>query len=317
MRGALSGVLAGVLAGATLAATVPIAHAQPAPRPAPAPSAPDLERAKQLYRAAEQAVAESRFAEAVRDYSAVYEITRDPVLFYKMGSSNERAGRCDVALTYYERYLREARPSEEHVALTRARIAACGASPSPSPSPTTASGSASGPDPDPDPDPDPGTESGTDPGTESGTDLRSDTGVDPTSLTEPAPGDAGAQLSARNQGPWLLVAGSLAFVTIGAVLGYSANAAESDIDDLYVGLQGTPPAFDARTQRRYDDLVKEGERAELLSWVSFGVAGALGAGAAIWFLANRDEGAAAEERAVRIVPTARRDGGGVAARFRF
>ncbi|HNU08438.1 MAG TPA: hypothetical protein PKO33_11785, partial [Pyrinomonadaceae bacterium] len=40
------------------------------------------------------------------------------------------------------------------------------------------------------------------------------------------------------------VTGSIALVTIGAVLAYSADSAENDITDLYVGLSGNPPIYD-------------------------------------------------------------------------
>src|SRR6185369_14145213 len=73
-------------------------------------------------------------------------------LFYKIGRANERAGKCDAALLYYARYLREGNPSEAFAATTRERITACGgdvhnlagsAAPS-EPTPSAGSGSSNG-----------------------------------------------------------------------------------------------------------------------------------------------------------------------------
>jgi hypothetical protein len=93
----------------------------------------------------------------------------------------------------------------------------------------------------------------------------------------------------RHRGPWLLIGGSLALVTAGAVLAYSADAAERDVEDLYVGLNGTPPPFNSTTRRLYDDAIAEGHRYQTLSIASFGLAGALAAAAAIWFALDRNE----------------------------
>jgi hypothetical protein len=114
----------------------------------------------------------------------------------------------------------------------------------------------------------------------------------------------------------MLVGGSIASVTVGAVLAYSANASESDLDDLYVGGPTGVPQFDARTKARYDDLVAEGERYQKLSVLSFGVAGALALGAAIKFLTDPDP-EVAPDRAVRVTPTVSPHGGGVTAIVRF
>ncbi|HLL23434.1 MAG TPA: hypothetical protein VK427_14955, partial [Kofleriaceae bacterium] len=104
---------------------------------------------------------------------------------------------------------------------------------------------------------------------------------------------------------------SIALLTVGAVLAYSANAAENDVSDLYVGLEGRPPVFDTRTRKRYDDLVAEGERYERLSWVSFGLAAGLAAAATVWFYAGRDE------HTPVITPTVSPGGAGATATLRF
>ena len=267
---------------ATIVVGVAISHAQP-----------DVERAKQLYAAAQQAMAEGRYADAVRDYGGAYEITRDPVLFYKIGNANEKAGKCDVALTYYGRYLKEAQPAPDFVKLTQERIAACGGAASEparpaEPTPPTPADPKRPPEP-PSPEPAPPAP------------------PPPTDRATPA---QAAPIKAKHQGPWLLVGGSLAMITVGAVLAYSAEASENDLQDLYVGLQGTPPVFDARTQRRYNDLIAEGERYERLSWASFAIAGGLAVGAAIWFYMSPSSSTV-------VMPTVREREAGVEATVRF
>jgi hypothetical protein len=266
------------------------------------PGGADVDRAKDLYKAAEQAVSENRFADAARDYGAAYDITKDPVLFYKIASANERAGKCEIALIYYGRYVREARPNEQFLALVRERIVACGGDPrriaGDAPDATGSAepaGSGSAPPPVPEPTPDPQPEP-----------------LDP--LADPGAGSGSAAapvVAPRHRVAWLLVGGSIASLTLGAVLAYSADAAERDVSDLYVGLGGVPPQFNPAIKQRFDDLVAEGKRYEKLSWASFGIAGALAIGAAIRFATAKPA-----EQTV-ITPTVTPKGAGVSATWRF
>jgi hypothetical protein len=117
---------AGTAFAATLLAAAlvhPVSHAQPAQ---PAQPAPDLGRARDRYQSAEAAMKDGRFEDALRDYGAAYESSKDPALLWKIGHANEKAGKCDVALVYYARYLRDGHPSEKFITLTQERIAACG-----------------------------------------------------------------------------------------------------------------------------------------------------------------------------------------------
>lgn len=289
MRVAAAGIVAAVvIATATLTPRgIATSRAQPAP---------DIARARDLYESAETAMAEGRFGDAAGDYGAAYDITKDPVLFFKIASANERGGRCDVALIYYGRYLREAKPEERFATLTRTRIAACGGDPK-----QEGSGSAV--------DPVAGVGSGS-----AGSGSGSNGVIAP--QTDPAVGSAApgspAVPRAKHRLAWMLVGGSIASFTVGAVLAYSANAAESDVSDLYVGLGGTPPRFDASTKARFDALIAEGQRAEKLSWIGFGVAGALAVAAAIRFVTDRDD-----ERTLQIMPTVSPRSAGVSATVRF
>lgn len=223
------------------------AHAQPADP-------------KDLYDAATKAMEEARYPDAIRDFTAAYELTQDPVLFFKLGTAHEKAGDCATALTYYKRYLAEAKPEQQFIDLTNERIKAC-EQPPPTPEPA----------PPPDPAPAPAPE------------------VTPPTPLPPAPVDVTPSRS--KDIAWLFVGGALTFATAGAVLAYSTSSAESDIKDLYVSTGNMPPDFDANTKRRYDDLVAEGERYELLSIISFGLAAGCAAGATLffWKASNEDK----------------------------
>lgn len=289
MRRLLAGVLAGALVGTAIA--------QPPP--------PDVDRAKELYQDARRALDEGRHGDAIRDFGTVYDLTKDPVMFYWIGNANEKAGRCDVALIYYGRYLKEAQPTAQFLETVQQRIAACGGDPrnlvGGSAVEPAGSGSAALP---------PGIGSATEP---AGTGSAVEPAVP---AVEPGVGSGSAAvvpLRAGNQGPWLLVGGSIAMLTVGIVLAYSANASENDVSDLYVGLEGNPPVFDQRTKQRYDDLTAEGERYEKLSWASFALAAGLAGGAAVWFLLARD---GSDERPV-VTPTVQPQGAGVSATVRW
>ena len=95
-----------VVIAAVIGALAAAAVAQPATGDTPAPA--DVARAKELYTAAEAAMADVDYPSAIRDYNAAYDITRDPVLFYKIGTAHEKAGKCPIAVVYYRRYLAEA-----------------------------------------------------------------------------------------------------------------------------------------------------------------------------------------------------------------
>ena len=271
------------------------------PHTSRAQPAPDLTHAKDLYKSAEAAIKDGRFVDAARDYGGAYEITRDPVLFFKIGSANERAGRCDLALIYYGRYLREARPTEAFAAVTREHIVACGGDPNADHAQGSANGSGSGS----------AEPVVTDPGSGSGSAAIVGPGSDAGSAAASGSAEKPAHVSAGNRGAWILVASSIALVTVGGVLAYAASSAESDVDDLYVGFGGQPPAFDARTKSQYEELISEGNRYEKLSWVTFGLAGASAIGAAILFYRH------AGESKVSVAPTVTPTSGSVSATIRW
>lgn len=243
----------------------------------------DTKRAADLYSAAEQDMKDSKYEDAVRDYAAAYELTKDPVLFFKLGSAFEKAGKCEPAIAYYRRYLAEAKPTEKFVALTKERLAGCGATPEPDTLPPTNPPPTNPPPANPPP---------------TGT---PDLTVKPVVVVQKAHGNAAA---------WITVGASIALATTGVVFAFSASSSENDVKDLYAGFGGVPPAFDDKTAKRYQELLDEGHRYEHLSWASFGLA-AVGAGVATYLFVH--DGNSRTELVPAVTPTS----AGAAATFRF
>ncbi len=266
---------------------------------ASADPSPDFDRAKQLYTLAEQEMTSGHYADAVNDFGGAYEITKDPVLFYKIGIANQKLGKCDVALVYFGRYLKEAHPNQKFVALTKDRVAECNAA-----APVQ-------PIPEKPPERPPVT-------TDKPVEKQVETVTAPIEPTPPPPPPP--HHPHGNKTAWLLVGGAIAFATIGAVLAYSASSSENDISDLYVGLNGVPPTFTTSTQQRYNDLIDEGHRYQYLSWGSFAVAGGAAIAATILFATGGDDAAEHPHAVVReavIVPLVSPSSAGIGASVRF
>ena len=273
---------------AALCLAVPVAAVLHAPGVAQAqPSKPELQRAAQLYQAAEAAMAGQRFDDAARDYAVAYDITKDPILFFKIAAAHQGAGRCDIAVTYYKRYLKEGKPDARYTSTTHERIKTCGGTVDPV-----------------EPDPvDAGVGGGADGGGATdgggGTDAAGAGAVaEPTGpMPTPSPASGGGKATA-----WISLGVGVALATVGGVMALSAEAAEKDLQDLYdFRAGGQPPAFDGATRERYDELVKQGDRYQLYSWIAFGAAGAAAVTAAVLFALPSDE-RAAPTSATRLVP---------------
>jgi tetratricopeptide (TPR) repeat protein len=239
----------------------------------------DVSRATELYNTANKELEGGDYDAAARDFLAAFDITKDPVLFFKIGGAYDKAGKCDEAVTYYKRYLAEAKPEPQFVQLTTERITAC-----------TAAHSAPASEPTPSTSP-------TEPGSAAATNP-------PAAPLQPP--------SKSKDAAWLFVGSSLAFVTAGAVLAYSASSSEQDLKDLYVSDNGGAPVWNAKTEQRYNDLIDEGHRYQYLSWASFGVAAGCAIGAAIFFW--RD---AKADDTVSVVPVVSPRQTGIAATLPF
>lgn len=296
--------LAAALAAASPAAAQPApapTPPPPAPAPAPAPAQPDYAAAKQHYQAAEQAAAKGDHATAAREYGIAYDITKDPVLFYKIGQSYERAGDCASARAYYGRYLKEGNPSEEFKTKTEEAMRVCGQAKGP------AAGTGENRTQ--------GTGDGT-PETGTGTPAAADreavgaVAAAPRSLEEEEP-------SWQRTAAWTSVGIALALVTTGAVLGLSAASREEDVQNLvdFRDAEGQPATYTGATRERYNDLISEGDRLESLAVVAFAASGVAAASAALFFVL--DARAADADGATALRPTAGPDGVGLSWGGRF
>ena len=273
----------------------------------PQPSGqPDFAHAKELYSSATAAMNEGRYADAARDFGGAYDITHDPVLFFKIAEANRQAGHCDVAIIYYGRYLREANPEPTYIELTHEKIKACGGEPD-----TSAAGSAAGSAALPaEPEPPAAGSAAEAPAEPAGSAaLPPPSAGSAATSTPPATG-----IDHGDDRAWLLVGGGLAFVTAGAVLAYSASSSEQDLRDLYVSSGNNPPTYDARTAQRYHDLIDEGKRYQYLSWASFGIAGACAIGATVLFVRSHGDH---DEKRVSVTPVVSPHHTGVSATIRF
>jgi hypothetical protein len=259
---------------------------------------PDYERAKQLYTQANTEMANGHYSDAARDYGGAYDITKDPILFFKIATANEKAGHCDVAVVYYSRFLKEGSPKPEHAQLAKQRIVACGGKiPDASAQATTPVT------------PPPATPPAAPPATTTTTPA---TAATTAAAPEPEPPSVRTRYVAPSHTTaWLLTGASLALITTGAVLAYSASSSEQDLKDLYAGVNNAPPQYDAKTASRYHDLVDQGQRYEHLSWAAFAAAGACAITGAVFFMRS------GHEERVSVAPIVTPHESGVAAQLRF
>src|SRR5690349_4042825 len=104
---------------------------------------PDFKAAAEHYKKAEAAMGSGDFKTAATEYQVAYDITKDPVLYFKIGQAQDKGGDCGAAIGFYQKYIDEAKPQEEFKARTDALIATCKeklaattTEPTPTPTPT-------------------------------------------------------------------------------------------------------------------------------------------------------------------------------------
>jgi hypothetical protein len=264
----------------------------------PAPGQPDFAAAKQHYQAAEAAAANGDHATAAREYGIAYDITKDPVLFYKIGQSYDQAGDCTSAQVYYGRYLKEGNPSEEFKKKTEEAMKGCGQKPE--------AGTGSGTSPGP--------------GTQETGNAKPEATPDPESVgaaTVPPKSLEEEEPSWQRTAAWSSVGIAIALVTTGAVLGLSAASREEDVGNLidFRDAEGRPATYTGATRERYNDLIAEGDRLESLAVVAFAASG-VAVGAAVLFFVLDSRAASDDDRAA-LRPTAGPDGIGLSWGGRF
>lgn len=301
-------------------ATAAVVAALAAPAWGQAPP-PDYKAAAEHYKSAEAAMARGDFPAAALEYGIAFDITKDPILFFKIGQANEKAGKCPVALTYYTRYLREGNPSEEYQRLTEERIAVCsGARPAGGGDGTGTGGDGgAGPGDGGAGDGDGGAGDGG-AGAGGGGDLGDDGAGLGTGL---GTGDAGPSFtdqpgSWKRTTAWVATGFTVGFVAAGVVLAMSAEGTEQDMQALIdFRNAGRPVRFD-EVRSQYVSLQEDGERFDRLATIAFAAAGATALTAVVLFIIDGpgDTRAPAVHEA-KLRPTIDRHGGGVAVGWAF
>lgn len=313
---ALSGVV-GLGIGARAAAQTP-----------PAGDArPDIEKAREHYKKATEALAIKDYAIAAREFGLAYQITKDPVLFFKIALAHDKAGDCEAALIYYGRYLREGNPSEADRADTEKRVDECkrklgqtdggGAAAGGGDAAAGGGAAAAG-----------GGDAAAGGGAAAGGDAADVMAPDfddapPTPAPEDRPPtfvDGGT--SWQRTAAWVSVGVAVAAATTGAVLGLSASSREEDIEtliDFRDPVDGRPRAFDGEVRRQYEDFVDEGENLERwakIAWIGAGVSAAT---AVVFFLVDPGTEAGAERApaAAAVTPVVTGDSVGFTAGWVF
>jgi hypothetical protein len=244
------------------------------------------QEARVHFKEATDAEARGDFAKAALEYGIAFDITKDAILFFKIGVANEKAGKCNIALTYFQRYLREGNPTEEYKRVTDEKIAGCKATLGISDGGGGGGGGGTGVEPDF------GNGGGGGDGTGGG-----DTGGGATGGGDVI-GDGGAGGDLGGGGPaftddkgaswkrsaaWISTGATIGLVAVATVLYMSAEGSEEDLQALidFRDQSGRPLAFE-EVEEQYNDLIDEGERFDKLSTYAFIGAG-VGAAAAVTF----------------------------------
>ncbi len=248
---------------------------------------PDYAAAKRHYAAAETAAAAKKWDEAAKEYGVAYEMTRDPVLFFKLGNAYQLSGDCTRAVEYFERYLAEGNPSTVFQADANARIKTCQSSLANSAK--AGAGTQGTGDADPS-----ASKTGSRPleptmtSDENASDVTGtgDELASPRLSGNAQPSFMDEEVTWQQTAGWTSVGVSVAFLTASAVLGLSATSREEDIENLltYRDASGRPASFDATVSDRYETLQDEGESLSKLSLVALGGAGVSAVAAIVFFV---------------------------------
>jgi tetratricopeptide (TPR) repeat protein len=296
---------------------VPLAHAAD---PAPAAAKPDYEAARRHYQAAKAAEQAGRTDEAVREYTAAYDITKDAKILYSIARVYEAGGDNAKAVAFYRRYLLE-NPQAKDADMVKAHIAelerrpATATPPPPTPTPTPPPTPTTPPPPGPPPAPPPD--------------------APPTPpIEEDAPPVDGIEPTFLDEGPrwqrtaaWVSVGLAAVALTTGAVLAESASSRAEDMERLqqFRDPQTQLPApYAGNVEAAYEDARSEGERLQTYSRAVFIGAGVFTVAAIVFFILDpgpgqvpTDVGQPRRSRDLVIAPVVDEHSFGVAASWGF
>ncbi len=295
--------------------------------PAQVAAQPDFKAAAEHYKAAQAAEAAGNFSGAALEYGIAYDLTKDPILFFKIGTANEKANKCNIALTYFHRYLKEGNPSDEYKRLTEEKIAGCKAAVGDTGGGGGDTGGGGG-----------GGDTGGGDGGDTGGGGDGDTGGGGGDTGGGGGGDTGGDGLGGGAGPsfvdgdaswkrsaaWISTGTTIGLLAVATVLYMSAEGSEEDLQALidFRDQSGQPVPFE-QVRAQYDDLVDEGERFEKLATYAFAAAGVSAAAAVTFFVL--DSKAGGREKPVgfvghavpRVTPRLGRESAGVVLGWEF
>jgi len=279
-----------------------------APRVAFADDPPDYTAAKMHYANAEKAMQDGKYDDAASEYGVAYDITKDPVLFLKIGNAEEKAGKCAQAVVYWNRYLKEGSPSEDFKESTQAKIDGCSGTGAGT---GTGSGAGSGTA-------DTVTGTGTGTGTGAGSEAEPETGTGAGSGTgSGAPSFLESGGSGMRTAGWISIGASVALATAGGIMAMAARSKEEDVNSLsdFRDPNDLPAAYDGVVKSRYESLVKSGQRDNTLSVIAFGAAGAAAITAAVLLVLDSKNHHGESASAITVIAAPHE--GGLAASLHF
>ena len=307
--------------------------------------AQDFDAAAKHFSLAQDAFGRKYFETAAVEFQAAYDITKDPILLFNVAEAWEKAGDGTKAVAQYKAYLK-AQPNAQDKAEVQRRVRsieaqtkkagrlasqsapgdaeaakqarAALAPPPPAPveklPPPPVTPERTVPPPGVSPLPPPPVEKPLPP---------PEATPPPPAVVPPTPPPAAVEV---NRGPskmrvaaWIGVAATVATVTTAAILGLAAQSRSDEISRrfIFVDSTGQPRVFDAQQQSDYNNLKSEGQLYNDLSIAFYSVAGAFAVTTTVLFLVDWKQHKRANASALRVTPTFAKDGGGLAASFRF
>jgi hypothetical protein len=230
--------------------------------------APDLDRARRHFEAGSQAFQRGDYARSELEFRGAYAITKDPLLFYNIGQSQQRRGHLEPAIKSYRAYLAgvpdaEDRAEVEGIIRTIEKELAA-------PRGGGAAGAAvTGPE-------------------------------TPTPGTKPRRAD---ESSARRQSAWIVGSVSVAMLAVGAAMSGLSWKKASDANKLLDGRDaGGQPVLFATVQSKYNGLKSD---AATFGGVAIGMyaAAVVGLGITTYlFVSSRSTSKEKREARLRLAP---------------
>jgi tetratricopeptide (TPR) repeat protein len=255
-----------------------------------------------------------RYAEAIKEFEAAYEIKNDPALLYNLAQSNRLAGNSEQALHFYRTYLRYVPNAknrveiEDRIKQLEQLVTQKGAAQTTPPNQTIAPGNTTPPATSPPP------ADTTPPGTTTPPNPPP-LGTTPPDLTSPLPGGTTPMISTEMPPPppndhhTMILAGKIAMgagagaFLLGAAFGSFAKGAANDVNSAAAKGQAFDPAVEKRG--------KNYQTAEAVFMTLGGLTAATGA--VLYFYGSHLQ----KQERVAVTPIATATGGGASLRVTF